>query len=410
MNKDKIKYIKIIHYANFPYGGASANYLRNFSLGLVELKYDVEVLLPTGYYYGKNVDTNKNRRGVVDKVKYRYLGFKIHPNDIIRKIFDIIGGTVNTCLFLLRSIINNNADLLIKYNTEVHTNIPFNILAWLFHLKIIYILPEFYEKPAKKSSIISRFKWYNFYFGLRYFTKQANGLIVLTYFLRNYFKEKISYKKPIIIIPNIINPALFEIYNIQLLKNNKFTIGYTGTPVKKDGILDLISGFNIFNKKYPESHLLIIGDITNGKSIISRLKKFTKDLGILDKVTFTGLVSHTEVPKLLNTCNAFVLARPDGIFAEAGFPTKLGEYFACKKPVVLTKVGDIPRYFEDKKHAVLVNPNDPNDISKGFEFLINNQLKSKEIALNGYIWMKKNLYYKKVALKISFFLRSVNDS
>jgi glycosyltransferase involved in cell wall biosynthesis len=220
----------------------------------------------------------------------------------------------------------------------------------------------------------------------------------------------LSYKKPVLIIPNLTAPELFESNYKPPFKNGYYTIGYVGTPTKKDGIEDLLSGFSIFNNKYPDSHLLIIGDITSGKSIISNLKTFARELGILKNITFTGLVPYKKIPGLLNSCNALVLARPKGIFAEAGFPTKLGEYFACKKPVVITKVGDIPKYFEDKKHAVLVNPNDPNDVSKGFEFLINNESKSKKIALNGYEWMMENLYYKKIAFKISDFIRSVYET
>ena len=406
----KIKYIKIITYGNFPYGGASANYLRHFAKGLAGLDYDIEVLLPTGQCYGNNIEKVENRLSNCENVKYKFLGYKNHPNDIPRKIIDLIGGSLNTLFYLLKSVINNNADILIKYNTSVTSNISYLLLSWLFHIKVIYILPEFYEKPTKKSSWLEFFKWYNFYYGLRYFTKKANGLIVMSFYLRNYFTTFLSYKKPVIVIPNLTAPELFESNYKRPFKKGYYTIGYVGTPTKKDGILDLLTGFSIFNNKYPNSHLLIIGDITNGKSIISNLKTFSRELGILKNITFTGLVPYKKIPNLLNSCNALVLARPKGIFAEAGFPTKLGEYFACKKPVVITKVGDIPKYFEDKKHAVLVNPNDPNDISKGFEFLINNESKSKKIALNGYEWMMENLYYKKIAFKISDFIRCIYES
>jgi hypothetical protein len=40
-----------------------------------------------------------------------------------------------------------------------------------------------------------------------------------------------------------------------------------------------------------------------------------------------------------------------GILADSGSPTKIGEYFSARKPVVATKVGDLQHYFSDKKRA-----------------------------------------------------------
>jgi hypothetical protein len=116
MKNNKIKHIKIITYGNFPYGGASANYLRHFAKGLTALDYDIEVLLPAGQFYGNNIEKVENRIGTCENVKYKFLGYKNHPNDILRKIIDLVGGTLNTLFYLLKSVINNNADILIKYN------------------------------------------------------------------------------------------------------------------------------------------------------------------------------------------------------------------------------------------------------------------------------------------------------
>lgn len=67
-----------------------------------------------------------------------------------------------------------------------------------------------------------------------------------------------------------------------------------------------------------------------------------------------------------------VLARPNNKQSEAGFPTKLGEYLATGKPVVVTRVGEIPEYLEDQVNAFIANPGDAGNFA----------LKMKQVMLN----------------------------
>ena len=177
-----------------------------------------------------------------------------------------------------------------------------------------------------------------------------------------------------------------------------------GTPTRKDGVMDLIQSFSILNKKFPETHLLIIGDITNGTTLVPILKKYASEFGVDKEITFTGLVSHEAVPELLQSCQILALTRPRGIFAEAGFPTKLGEYFSCKKPVVITDIGDMPRYFTNEKHVMLVEAENIDSIFWGFEKLIMEQNLREVLAKNSYDWMLENLSYKKAAHGVDRFL------
>ena len=69
------------------------------------------------------------------------------------------------------------------------------------------------------------------------------------------------------------------------------------------------------------------------------------------------------MPKYLCNAKLLALARPDSIQAQGGFPTKLGEYLATGRPVVVTKVGEIPDYLEDGVNAFL------SDINSGYSLL-----------------------------------------
>jgi glycosyltransferase involved in cell wall biosynthesis len=239
---------------------------------------------------------------------------------------------------------------------------------------------------------------------MKYLIRYADGFIVLSHYLKDFVTKQVRSRKPILIMPNLIDPERFERKSIKPFKEGKITIGYVGTPTRKDGVMDLMKSFSKLNKKYPATHLLIVGDITNGKTVIPKLKEYAEELDVSDNTSFTGLVSHEKIPDLLNSCQILALTRPRGIFAEAGFPTKLGEYFACKKPAVITDIGDMPMYFTNEKHVMLVEAENIDSIFWGFEKLIMEQNLREVLAKNSYDWMLENLSFKKAAHGVDRFL------
>jgi glycosyltransferase involved in cell wall biosynthesis len=390
----------------FPYGGACANLVRYFTFCLKDAGHNIEVFLPVGAYYGNKLDQQTERKGNINGIKYKRLGFIHKPNNLPGKIIDNFLGILLPFFHLLIKTLFNKLDLIIVYNPTMISIIPAFFSKFVLRRKLLFILPEFYEKPKEKEySFLAMLKWYNFYFGIKHLIRYADKFIVLSHYLKSYTESRLRKPKPILLMPNLCDVKRFEINGIKDFKENLVTIGYVGTPVSKDGILDLIKSFGIIKMKYPKTHLLIIGDITNGKTIIPELKKYAGELGIVESsITFKGLTSHAEIPALLLSCQILALTRPKGVFAEAGFPTKLGEYFSCRKPVLITRVGDMNAYFEDKEHVVFAEPENIASIVDSFEYLLKHPDKAKEIGKNGYKWMDNNLNYLNQAQRISDFV------
>jgi glycosyltransferase involved in cell wall biosynthesis len=397
--------IKIVTYENFPYGGAPANLLRYIALALSSSGMDVNVVLPTGNVYGNKIESKELRKGHVENVRYKHLGFTMHPCNFLGRFFDFIGGLFITPIHLFFSNLKTPFDVIISYNTHITRILHLVIFKFIFNKKLIIILPEFYEKPHSISLALIR--WYDFYFGFKYLAKYADAYIPVSHYLKNYLEIELRISKPILVLPNLLNPEIFRIEQKVQFIQGKITIGYAGTPTRKDGVLDLINSFAILNKRYSNLHLLIIGDVIIGKSVIPQLKKCAIELGCNDNITFTGLVPFDAVPNLLNSCSILALTRPSGVFADAGFPSKLGEYFACKKPVLISAVGDIPLFLKNEEHAIITDPDDINSIVKGFEKIITNEELAERISENGYNWMNNNLNYKNISHKLFKFITKV---
>ena len=395
---------------NFPYGGASANLLRLFAVGLAKQNVSVEVIMPHGNSFGDKNDHNKSRSGVIEGVPYKHLGFINHPRNISGKLAAKLIGYILPLLYLIKISWNRKLDIIVGYNTTFITTMTLIILKNILRKKMVIILPEFFEYPqGVDKTKLEIYKWYCFYLGIRYAVKFADGFIVLSTFLRDYLKDTLRITKPIIIMPNLTNPDIFDLGEVAPYIPGKTTIGFVGALGRKDGILDLIKSFSILNKRHPETHLLLIGDnLTLGSTAIPSHREYARSLGVDQSITFAGLLPYNQVSLLLNSCQILVLTRPKGVFAEAGFPTKLGEYFACRKPVVITKVGDIPKYFKDEEDVILVEPDNVESIVDGFERILDNPGLQVKLSANGYSWMAENLNYTKVTPKIADFFSLIS--
>lgn len=404
------KSIVIITYGNFPYGEAAANLLRNFASALDKSGNQVEIILPNGESKRTVHQTNPQnyqRSYSLGHIKYRYLGYRFHPENKTGKFLALIRSFISPLNFLINIKSKKNETLVILYDISFTIVLPVLISRLIKRTSAILIIPEFYDHYQYPRFSKGRMNWYNFYLGIRFFAKYFDGYIVLSTFLKKYVQEKLQINKPVYLMPNLVNPEAFNPNNDQIFLQNKITIGYVGTPSIKDGVMDLIEAFSKLFPKHLNIHLLIIGDLPLGNSILPPLKKFAKELGIMDAITFTGLVSKDKVAELLSSCQILALTRPNSIVSEAGFPTKLGEYFACKKPVLLTSVGDMKLYFNDEVHVKFAIPGNVSSIADGLEKLILNENLRLIIAENAYKWMQQNLSYHNRSKYLNDFIKTV---
>lgn len=86
-------------------------------------------------------------------------------------------------------------------------------------------------------------------------------------------------------------------------------------------------------KEIPRAKLVIVGD----GPLASDLRQLAVDLGIADKVVFTGLMKRDRVYRLLHACDIFAM-----VSVHEGFCNAVVEALAACKPVVFTGVSALP--------------------------------------------------------------------
>ena len=211
--------------------------------------------------------------------------------------------------------------------------------------------------------------------------RQLTGLFVISNSLKQYFIENGVEESRIHIINMVVDETRFE--SLRKSETDSKCIAYCGTASNnKDGVDQLIKAFGVVTKSHPDYKLMIIGKTPDPNQSFGNLK-LVGDLGIKDKVIFTGAIPYSQVPQLIVDAEVLALDRPDNKQAKYGFPTKLGEYLISGNPVVITRVGDIPLYLKHRENALIATPDDVDSFSGELLWVIEHPEQAKQIGEKG---------------------------
>ncbi len=207
------------------------------------------------------------------------------------------------------------------------------------------------------------------------------GLFVISKPLKEYYEGLGMDPSKIHIINMMVNADRFQ--DIKKTQNRERYIAYCGTASNnKDGVDLLIKAFAIICSKCTDIKLYIIGKTPSRKETSTNLK-LIKDLGIEDRIVFTGVVPSEKMPQILKDAEVLALARPDNLQARYGFPTKLGEYLLTENPVVVTSVGDIPCFLQDGVSALVSEPSNIEMFAQKLLWAIENPKEALKIGRAG---------------------------
>ena len=232
--------------------------------------------------------------------------------------------------------------------------------------------------------------------------KRLSGLFVISEPLKKYYGQLGLDNSKIEIINMIVDSSRFA--NIEKTRCKDRYIAYCGTASNnKDGVDELIRAFAIVTKHISDVKLYIIGKTPSKEQLFGNLE-LVKNLGVEDKVVFTGMVKAKDMPRLLKNAEILALDRPDNLQAKYGFPTKLGEYLLTKNPVVVTSVGDIPKFLKDRESALIAKPSKADDFASKLIWLLTHKEEGIRIGYAGYKVAREHFDYFTETKKIVDFM------
>ncbi len=246
------------------------------------------------------------------------------------------------------------------------------------HPSVVKIIPHFMQKIYLASC------------------SKLSGMFVISTALKQYF-ESIGVRN-VNIINMVVDKTRFV--NLNADKEDNDYIIYCGKATNnKDGVDELLKAFAIVASKHENIELKIVGKAPNLQEGYDNLK-LVEELGLKNRVDFMGIKPSHEIPQLLKNARACVLDRPDSLQAQCGFPTKLGEYLLSGKPVIITRVGDIPLFLSHRRNALLANERDAEDFATQISWVLDNPQEALLIGKRGKELAEKEFNYIKESKKI----------
>lgn len=206
-----------------------------------------------------------------------------------------------------------------------------------------------------------------------------DACLVISTFLQDYCARHLRAGARTLLVPLLVDVE--EVEPLEPDEALEDVLAFCGS-LDHPEVRGLLEAFAAMTDEFPQVKLRLIG---GAKRAASReaLLRLAEHLRILEQLELIGTVRREELFAHLRSARALVLPRPSGAFSRAGMPTKVGEYLATGRPVVLTANGDLPLYLEDGVDAYLVPPDDVSAFAGRLRDVLRDPEAASEVGRRG---------------------------
>ena len=167
-------------------------------------------------------------------------------------------------------------------------------------------------------------------------------------------------------------------------------IGNVGMIRPDKGQLELVKSAPLVFEKRPDARFVIVGQ---GTGILKRginVRNAIDRAGFADKIIMAGY--RWDTPDIYAACDMIVIA---SLRTEAS-PIVLREAFASGRPVIATKVGDIPEIVRHRENGLLIEPGNTQALASAILEFISDPELAAHCAENGFRYATENFSFDKM--------------
>lgn len=394
---------------DFPDGGATSMRLRYMAQAIHQGGVGIEVALlqPTTK---KAIPGNECTEGVLQGVPYRYLsGRTVRPGSVLGAVWDTLAGIG---AFIRLALLTRTKPAFVIFYTPTFWKMVVPMLAAKVRGIPIFIeacevwstIPKEDLKSLTRRAVASGDRWLE-----RWIPRMARGVIPISHNIANFYVAQGVQEDRLFLLPILVDMELYRQRSDAEIKSLK-SIDYflsSGSFGEKDGLAFMVEAFECVADEFPEIRLVFTGNVDE--------KTKEETLGLLksarlrDRIVFTGFISRDQLVWAYQNARALLCCRSNSLYANYGFPTKLGEYLASGSPVIATKVGDVDHYLEDGKNAYLAVAEDSGAIAECMRMTLRNRNAAVQIGLEGQRVAERHFCYPVYSPGITEFLRSLSS-
>lgn len=386
----------------FPNGMAATNRIKCYAWSLIREGIDVEVLIfrrteGPGLMLG-----NTKGIGCFEDIHYRYIGKTSirSKNPFMWRVIERIDH-FSTILYLRKKL--ESGDVVLFY-CGLQLELSLQIIKYTRKSGAKYVrdlceLP-FGTGKETKERVKQRQKTFTKLFPL------LDGVISISDALSE-LAMKYMPKQRILKVPILVDFNKYELEDLSTEVETPF-IFHSGTLYEqKDGILGMLEAFGLAIKELGKPLNFVLTGSKNKSPHAMEIDEIITKYGLQERVKFTGYLSREELKSYLSKASLVIINKYETQQNQYCFSTKLGEYLAAAKPLIITKVGEAMNWLENGKSAYVVFPHDTQGLSEAIVEVINNPNESKQVGKNGQQVCKDSFDYSVWGGKILDFFKKI---
>lgn len=236
------------------------------------------------------------------------------------------------------------------------------LIVGIVHFRKAYYVSELCELPygmGKETKLAKRNRQYE----LEKLFPLYDGVIVISEALSSLACNHCGPKCVIQKIPILVDYEKYDLPDNSLKADFPY-IFHTGTlSEQKDGIISLFEAFGIASNIINTDIHFVLTGVLNKSPHQSEIESIIKKYDLENKIHFEGYVTDDKLKDMLSKATMVIINKKKTQQNLYCFPTKLGEYLAAGKLVVLTRIGESVNWVTNGENCVLVDSDDIKQLS-----------------------------------------------
>lgn len=239
-------------------------------------------------------------------------------------------------IIILSNVYFDHTKIFMRYASKNHARLIINEVEW-------YALND--ERFRGIGGVVNLLKNR---VALRWIHVRMKNILAISSLLDSYYEK---HGCNTITIPTIVDIKEYD--GLEHSDHEKIHVAYAGSPAKKDYILNAVRALALLtDEERAKIEFHLYGPELKQLQSLGLSADLLNICG--DSLVCHGRIPYSEVKSKIVDADFTVLLRPNKRYANAGFPTKVGESMACGTPVIANHTSDLHKFIRDGETGIVV--------------------------------------------------------
>lgn len=388
----------------FPNGMAATNRIKCYARAIIEGGSDCEVVIfRRTERYGIKPDNIEGKGVFAVDIPFRFIsGTPLRGSNVIKRQIEDLLDEWKTKRFLKHNLQKDDV-LLLYMGQYVKQSLRFMRVAHsigAFCVRDLCELPYGTGAETKKAIRLRKLTFEKQF-------PQLDGIISISDALLNLARTYTSPSCKHIKVPILVDFAHYYLPDLSSEAEMPYIFHAGSLFEQKDGILGMIEAFGKAVRKLSMPIRFVSTGSFDKSPHKEEIIRLIKQYQLNDKLVFTGYLSDSELRDYLSKASLVIINKYNTQQNNYCFSTKLGEYLAAAKPVIITNVGEAMNWLTNVESAYIVEPEDTDALAESIIRVFTTPEEARKIGLEGQIVCRRSFDYRNWSLPMVDFLKDL---